>query len=87
LRASHKSYVCQWKSDWIHKVLSEISDSRPLRMKDLSEILQIPHQSTNALLQYLKRKHLVEKLVKISMRLMAEMGCAALVKMTRRQAA
>ena len=56
------------ESDRIHKVLSKISDSSALRIKNLSEMLQIPHQSTNAIMQYLKRKHLVKKLIKIFMR-------------------
>ena len=33
-----------------------------LRIKDVSDRLRLPHQSTNALMQYLKRKALVEKL-------------------------
>jgi DNA-binding IclR family transcriptional regulator len=77
------------ESDRINKVLSTISDSSALRIKDLSKMLQIPHQSTNALMQYLKRKHLVEK---IGQELHApyaltEVGREALVEMTRRQAA
>jgi Mn-dependent DtxR family transcriptional regulator len=77
------------KSDWIHKVLYKISDSSALRIKDLSEMLQIPHQSTNALMQYLKRKHLVEKIGQDlhAPYALTEMGRAALVEMTRRQAA
>jgi predicted transcriptional regulator len=49
------------ESDRVRKVLSAISDSGALRIKDVTETLQIPHQSINALMQYLKRKHLVEK--------------------------
>ena len=71
------------------KVLSTISDSSGLRIKDLSEMLQIPHQSTNALVQYLKRKHVVEKMGQDLRALYAltEVGRAALVEVTRRQAA
>jgi Mn-dependent DtxR family transcriptional regulator len=77
------------ESDRINKVLSTISDSSALRIKDLSEMLQIPHQSTNALMQYLKRKHLVEKICQDlhAPYALTEMGRAALVEMTRRQAA
>jgi Mn-dependent DtxR family transcriptional regulator len=77
------------ESDRIHNVLSTISDSSALRIKNLSEMLQIPHQSTNALMQYLKRKHLVEKIGQDlhAPYALTEMGRAALVEMTRRQAA
>ena len=77
------------ESDRINKVLSTISDSSALRIKDLSEMLQIPHQSTNALMQYLKRKHLVEKIGHDlhAPYALTEMGREALVEMTRRQAA
>ena len=77
------------ESDRINKVLSAISDSSALRIKDLSEMLQIPHQSTNALMQYLKRKHLVEKIGHDlhAPYALTEMGREALVEMTRRQAA
>jgi len=77
------------ESDRINKVLSTLSDSSALRIKDLSEMLQIPHQSTNALMQYLKRKHLVEKIGHDlhAPYALTEMGREALVEMTRRQAA
>jgi Mn-dependent DtxR family transcriptional regulator len=77
------------ESDRINKVLSTISDSSALRIKDLSEMLQIPHQSINALMQYLKRKHLVEKIGQDlhAPYALTEMGRTALVEMTRRQAA
>jgi Mn-dependent DtxR family transcriptional regulator len=32
-----------------------------MRIKDISDSLQLPPQSTNALVQYLKRKELVQK--------------------------
>jgi Mn-dependent DtxR family transcriptional regulator len=77
------------ESDRINKVLTTISESSALRIKDLSEMLQIPHQSTNAIMQYLKRKHLVEKIGHDlhAPYALTEMGRAALVEMTRRQAA
>src|SRR5262245_14313513 len=60
-----------------------------LRIKDVTETLQIPSQSINALMQYLKRKHLVEKTGRDphAPYSLTEMGHAALAEMTRRQAA
>ena len=49
------------KSDRVRKVLSIILNSGALRIRDVTDILRIPHQSINALMQYLKRKHLVKK--------------------------
>jgi len=70
-------------------VLSAISGSRALSIKDVTETLQIPHQSINALMQYLKRKHLVEKTGQNlhAPYSLTETGHAALAEMTRRQAA
>jgi hypothetical protein len=42
-------------------VLSTILDSGALRIKDVTDVLRIPRGSMNALMQYLKRKHLVKK--------------------------
>jgi Mn-dependent DtxR family transcriptional regulator len=77
------------ESDRVRKVLSAISHSGALRIKDVTETLQIPHQSINALMQYLKRKHLVEKTGQDFQApySLTEMGHAALAEMTRRQAA
>ena len=49
------------ESDRVRKVLSTILDSGALRIRDVTDTLRIPRQSINALMQYLKRKHLVEK--------------------------
>jgi predicted transcriptional regulator len=49
------------ESDRIRKVLSAILDAGALRIRDVTGILRMPHQSINALMQYLKQKHLVEK--------------------------
>jgi predicted transcriptional regulator len=49
------------ESDRIRKVLSAILDAGALRIRDVTGILRVPHQSINALMQYLKQKHLVEK--------------------------
>jgi predicted transcriptional regulator len=70
-------------------VLSAISDSGALRIKDVTETLQIPRKSINALMQYLKRKHLVEKTSRDlhAPYSLTEMGHVALAEMTRRQAA
>ena len=77
------------ESDRVRRVLSAISDSGALRIKDVTETLQIPRQSINALMQYLKRKHLVEKTGRDphAPYSLTEMGHAALAEMTRRQAA
>jgi Mn-dependent DtxR family transcriptional regulator len=77
------------ESDRVREVLSAISDSGTLRIKDVTETLQISHQSINALMQYLKRKHLVEKTGQdfYAPYSLTETGHAALAEMTRRQAA
>jgi predicted transcriptional regulator len=73
----------------IRKVLLAISDSGTLRIKDIADVLGVPHQSINALIQYLKRKQLVKKTgQKFSAPYsLTDEGCAALVEMTRRHAA
>jgi Mn-dependent DtxR family transcriptional regulator len=48
-------------SDRIREVLSTISDSGALRIRDVTEVLRISRKSMNALMQYLKRKFLVKK--------------------------
>jgi Mn-dependent DtxR family transcriptional regulator len=53
-------------SDRIQAVLSAISNADALRIKDVSDLLRLPPQSTNALMQYLKRKGLIKKTAKIS---------------------
>jgi predicted transcriptional regulator len=42
-------------------VLSAISDSGTLRIKDLADAVGVAHQSINSLIQYLKGKQLVKK--------------------------
>src|SRR5262249_15230571 len=49
------------ESDRVHRVLSAIADSGAMRIREVTEALSVPHQSINALMQYLKRKHLVRK--------------------------
>ena len=49
------------ESDRVRKVLSAIFDSGELRIRDVTNTLSVPHQSINALMQYLKRKRLVKK--------------------------
>jgi len=48
-------------SERIRKVLSAISDSGALRIKDVADVVGVAHQSINALIQHLKHKRLVEK--------------------------
>jgi Mn-dependent DtxR family transcriptional regulator len=49
------------ESDRVRTVLSAIRDAGGLRIRDVTNMLGIQRQSINALMQYLKRKHLVEK--------------------------
>ncbi len=77
------------ESDRVRKVLSTILDSGALRIRDVKDVLRIPRKSINALMQYLKRKHLVKKTgpeFEAPYSLTDE-GRAALAEMTRRLAA
>jgi DNA-binding IclR family transcriptional regulator len=77
------------ESDRIRNVLSVILDSGELRIKDVTNVLSLPPQSMNALMQYLKRRRLVKKSnpAHNSPYLLTAEGLAALAEMTRRQAA
>lgn len=73
------------ESDRIRKVLSAIFNSGELRIRDVTSTVSVPHQSINALMQYLKRKRLVKKSghdLHSPYALTAE-GIAALAEMTR----
>ena len=75
--------------DRICKVLSAILDSGTLRIRDVTDALRVPNQSINALMQYLKRKHLVRKTGQEfgAPYSLTDEGCAALAEMRRRHAA
>jgi predicted transcriptional regulator len=77
------------ESDRVRKVLSAILDSGALRIRDVTNALRVPHQSINALMQYLKRKHLVKKSGQEfnAPYSLTDEGRAALKEMTRRHAA
>ena len=77
------------ESDRVRKVLSAILDSGVLRIRDLTDVLRIPRDSMNALMQYLKRKHLVQKTGRDfnAPYSLTDEGHAALAEMTRRHAA
>jgi DNA-binding IclR family transcriptional regulator len=77
------------ESDRVRNVLSAIQDSGALRIRDVTNLLRMPHDSINALMQYLKRKHLVKKTGQKfnAPYSLTDEGHAALVEMTRRQAA
>jgi Mn-dependent DtxR family transcriptional regulator/DNA-binding MarR family transcriptional regulator len=77
------------ESDRIRQVLSAILDSGELRIKDVASTVRIPHQSINALMQYLKRKRLVKKKGRQlhSPYSLTAQGLAVLAEMTRREAA
>ena len=49
------------RSDRVREVLSYLADHGPARIRDLRDRLNIPHNSINALVQYLKRKGLIRK--------------------------
>jgi Mn-dependent DtxR family transcriptional regulator len=49
------------ESGRVRVVLSTLRDCETLRIRDATEQLGIPHQSLNALFQYLKRKRLIAK--------------------------
>jgi predicted transcriptional regulator len=77
------------RSERVRTVLSTILSSGSLRIRDVTEALKIPPDSVNALMQYLKRKALVQK---TSLELQApyaltDKGHRTLAEMTRRQAA
>jgi predicted transcriptional regulator len=77
------------ESDRVRKVLSIILNSGALRIRDVTDVLNIPRASINALMQYLKRKHLVKKTgpeFEAPYSLTDE-GRAAVAEMTRRRAA
>lgn len=62
-RARHaKPALLTVKSDRVRDVLSYLSDHGDARIIDLRDALEIAHPSINALMQYLKRKHLVKKI-------------------------
>jgi predicted transcriptional regulator len=77
------------ESERVRKVLSAIFDSGELRIKDVTNTLSVPHQSMNALMQYLKRKRLVRKNGRElhSPYALTAQGIAALAEMTRSRAA
>jgi DNA-binding IclR family transcriptional regulator len=76
------------ESERVRKVLSAIFDSGQLRIKDVTNTLSVPHQSMNALMQYLKRKRLVRKNGRElhSPYALTAQGIAALAEMTRSRA-
>ena len=49
------------KSERVCSVLSHLAERREARIKEVRDALAIPQTSINALMQYLKRKGLVEK--------------------------
>ncbi len=77
------------ESDRVRKVLSAILDAGALRIRDVTNDLRVPHQSINALMQYLKRKHFVEKVGQEfnAPYSLTDEGRAVLAEMTVRHAA
>jgi Mn-dependent DtxR family transcriptional regulator len=66
-----------------------IRDARSLRIRDLKNALKIPQPSINALMQYLKRKGLVQKTSQeqAAPYSLTDKGFDALTEMARRHAA
>jgi DNA-binding IclR family transcriptional regulator len=77
------------ESDRVRKVLSAILDAGALRIRDVTNDLSVPRQSMNALMQYLKRKQLVEKVGQEfdAPYSLTDEGRAVLAEMTVRHAA
>jgi Mn-dependent DtxR family transcriptional regulator len=77
------------ESDRVRAVLEAIRNARSLRIRDLKNALEIPHASINALMQYLKRKELVQKTSQeqAAPYSLTEKGLDALTEMARRHAA
>jgi DNA-binding IclR family transcriptional regulator len=77
------------ESERVRRVLSVISGSVALRIKDVRDLLAIPHRSINALMQYLKRKGMVAKTGPAldAPYALTVAGHAALAEIERRQAA
>jgi Mn-dependent DtxR family transcriptional regulator len=77
------------ESDRVRAVLSAIRDARSVRIRDLKNALEIPQPSINALMQYLKRKALVQKTSdeQAAPYSLTEKGLDALMEMARRHAA
>jgi DNA-binding IclR family transcriptional regulator len=76
-------------SERIRKVLSAIMDAGALRITEVSDAVQEPLSTINALMQYLKRKHLVIKTgqERNASYAVTDEGGVALEEMTRRRAA
>jgi len=77
------------ESDRVRAVLSAILDTGSLRIRNVGDMLKIPPDSIRALMQYLKRKALVQKTGKefAAPYALTDKGREALAEMTRRQAA
>ena len=77
------------RSDRVRLVLQTIADADTLRIRDVKHLTNIPQQSINALMQYLKRKRLVVKIgdeFDAPYRL-TKQGVATLAEMSLRRAA
>ena len=75
------------RSDRVYSVLSCLAEHRQMRTRDLGELLDVPRHSMNALMQYLKRKGLVEKTgdAMFAPYMLAQKGQEVLDEMTRRR--
>ncbi len=75
------------RSDEVYSVLTCLAEHRQMRTRDLGELLDVPRRSMNALMQYLKRKGLVEKTgdAMFAPYMLAKKGQEVLDEMTRRR--
>lgn len=75
------------KSDRVYAVLTCLAEHQQMRTRDLGEMVGIPLRSMNALMQYLKRKGMVEKTgdAMFAPYMLARKGHETLEEMTRRR--
>jgi DNA-binding IclR family transcriptional regulator len=77
------------RSDRVQSVMSVVAEAGAIHVRDISDTLGLPRQSVNALMQYLKRKALVEQTGEKagSPYALTETGRTTLSRMTERRAA
>jgi len=75
------------RSDRVHAVLACLAEHRQARTRDLGEMVGVPLRSMNALMQYLKRKGMVEKTgdALVAPYMLAPKGQETLEEMARRR--
>ncbi len=81
--------ACRSNPTAFARCFRRLRDAGALRIRDVSDRTQLPHQSINALMQYLKRKQLLTKVGPgaFAPYSLTEQGRAVLAQMTLREAA